>query len=99
MKRKKLSLSGEMILILLIVLLCAVISILNPTFFTVGNFCDIIRSSTVNGLYAVGVMLVLISGGIDISFPSFAAVIPEPFFFRCSCRPSLDSASARSTRC
>ena len=73
MKRKKLSLSGEMILILLIVLLCAVISILNPTFFTVGNFCDIIRSSTVNGLYAVGVMLVLISGGIDISFPSIAA--------------------------
>ena len=66
-------LTSEKILVLLIVVLCAVISLINPTFFTVANFCDMVRSSTVNGLYAVGVMLVLISGGIDISFPSIAA--------------------------
>lgn len=73
MKIRKWNWTSEKILILLIVLLCAVISAINPTFFTLGNFCDMIRSSTVNGLYAVGVMLVLISGGIDISFPSIAA--------------------------
>ena len=65
--------TSEKILILLIVLICVGIGIINPTFLTLGNFCDMIRSSTVNGLYAVGVMLVLISGGIDISFPSIAA--------------------------
>ena len=73
MKKIKINWTSEKILILLIVLLCAVISCINPTFFTIGNFCDMVRSSTVNGLYAVGVMLVLISGGIDISFPSIAA--------------------------
>ncbi len=73
MKKIKVNWTSEKILILLIVLLCTVISCINPTFFTIGNFCDMVRSSTVNGLYAVGVMLVLISGGIDISFPSIAA--------------------------
>lgn len=71
--KKKFNLTSEMILVLLIIVLCAVISLINPTFFSVGNLCDMIRSSTVNGIYAVGTMLVLISGGIDISFPSIAA--------------------------
>ena len=70
---QKIHLTSEKILVLLIVALCAVISFINPTFFSVANFCDMVRSSTVNGIYAVGVMLVLISGGIDISFPSIAA--------------------------
>lgn len=70
---RKIHWTSEKILVVLIVMLCAAISIVNPLFFTVANLCDMIRSSTVNGLYAVGAMLVLISGGIDISFPSIAA--------------------------
>jgi len=73
MRNRKIELTNEIILILLILLLCIVIGVINPTFLTIGNLCDMIRSSTVNGLYAVGTMLVLISGGIDISFPSIAA--------------------------
>lgn len=70
---RKIHWTSEKILVVLIAVLCTVISVINPTFFSIANFCDMVRSSTVSGLYAVGVMLVLISGGIDISFPSIAA--------------------------
>lgn len=66
-------LSTEMILLICIVLIGAFITILNPTFLTASNFLDIIRSSLITGMFGIGTMLVIISGGIDISFPAIAA--------------------------
>ncbi len=57
-----------------IVILCiAGISLINPNFLSLNNFFSIFKSSIVVGILALGVLLVLISGGIDVSFPVVAA--------------------------
>lgn len=59
---------------LAIILLTAVITALNPSFLTLENFFDIIKSYSFMGIMAIGVLVVLISGGIDISFTAVATV-------------------------
>jgi simple sugar transport system permease protein len=60
--------------LLLIVLLSAVIGSINPVFFQVSTLFDIARASTVTGLFALGVFIVLAAGGIDVSFTAIAAL-------------------------
>ena len=55
-----------------IVVLSIVITLINPNFFTVANLFDLLRYITVDGLLALGVLIVLISGGVDVSFPAIA---------------------------
>lgn len=52
--------------------LCLVIGFINPVFWTAGNWFDLARSATVTGIFAIGVLIVLISGGIDVSFTAIA---------------------------
>jgi len=49
------------------------IGLLNPAFFTLTNLFDLCKSSTVMGLFALGALIVLISGGIDVSFAAVGA--------------------------
>ncbi len=44
-----------------------------PSFFTLGNLFDLLRASIVLGIFAIGVLVVLVSGGIDVSFTAIAA--------------------------
>lgn len=57
-----------------IILACAAIGSVNPAFWSLMNLCDLLRSATVTGLFALGAHMVLISGGIDVSFTAIAAV-------------------------
>ncbi|QPK80898.1 ABC transporter permease [Schaalia sp. ZJ405] len=61
--------------VLLLVLLALIIgmSIASPAFFTLSTLFAIIRSSIVPLIYALGVLLVIISGGIDVSFAAIAS--------------------------
>jgi simple sugar transport system permease protein len=52
---------------------CLVAGLVNPAFFTLGTLFDLLRSSIVMGILAMGVLLVLVSGGIDVSFTAVAA--------------------------
>ncbi|MDW8396370.1 MAG: ABC transporter permease [Anaerolineae bacterium] len=52
--------------------LCLLIGAINPVFWTPGNWFDLARSATVMGIFAIGVLIVLISGGIDVSFTAIA---------------------------
>ncbi|TRZ85973.1 MAG: ABC transporter permease [Streptomycetaceae bacterium] len=70
MKLKKLLLRNETALIIAIVLLSLIIGVKSPEFFTLANLFDIFRSSFVQLLFALGVLIVIISGGIDVSFPA-----------------------------
>ncbi len=63
----------EFIVALTVALLCLLIGVVNPVFFTVGNLFDLIRNSIVPGIFALGVLVVLASGGIDVSFTAIAA--------------------------
>lgn len=70
---KKLVQRHELVLLLLIAVACAVIGWRNPSFFSAGNVYSLLKSSTILGIFAVGALVVLISGNIDISFPAIAA--------------------------
>ena len=60
--------SNEALVAVTIVLLSLIIGLNNPTFFSVGNLFDLLRSSIVMGIFAMGVLIVIVSGGIDVSF-------------------------------
>ena len=69
---KRIVRSQEFIVAIGILVLSIVITAINPNFFTVGNLFDLLRFITVDGLLALGVLIVLISGGVDVSFPAIA---------------------------
>jgi len=58
----------EFITLGLIVLLVATVSLLEPRFFSPQNLVATIRTTTRLGIFALGVLLVLAAGGIDVSF-------------------------------
>jgi simple sugar transport system permease protein len=60
---------NETVLIIAIIVFSLVIGSRSPEFFTLANLFDIFRSSFVQLLFALGVLIVIISGGIDVSFP------------------------------
>ena len=45
-----------------------------PGFFTLGNAVDLIEGSSVTAIMAIGLLVVLVAGGIDISFAATASV-------------------------
>jgi len=65
---------NEFYLFLVIVVFSLAITIVNPAFFTIENMFDLMRSSAGMAILAVGFFVVLLSGGIDISFPAVACV-------------------------
>ena len=65
----------EASLVLMIILLMAVITMANVSFLTYGNINDIMRSYSVHGIVAMGMLLVIITSGIDVSVGSMAAAV------------------------
>lgn len=63
---------NESIIFILIIALSIVIGVRNSSYFSMGNFIDIGRSIITVGIFAMGVLIVIISGGIDVSFPAIA---------------------------
>lgn len=56
------------------VLLIAVMAILSPVFLKTSNLLNILRQTSVNGIIAVGMTLVILTGGIDLSVGSVLAL-------------------------
>ena len=52
-----------------------VLSFTTDRFFSLGNAFDLLNTSSVNIIFAVGLLVVLIAGGIDISFAVAASVV------------------------
>lgn len=71
---KKLLGTHEAYVLLAIVVLCVIITAVNPSFLTLENLFDLLKSYSFVGILAIGVLFVLISGGIDISFTAVATV-------------------------
>ena len=70
----RLSRKHETWLLLVTVTLAAALSIISPAFFTLRNAQDLITANAFTSILAAGLLLVLISGGIDISFTATATV-------------------------
>ncbi|MFM0137453.1 ABC transporter permease [Caballeronia grimmiae] len=58
----------------LIVVTCLVVGSLNPRFFQLATLFDMLHSATTVSLFALGTLVVLASGGIDVSFTAIAAL-------------------------
>jgi len=68
-------------LMMIIISLSLVLSITTDQFFSLVNLFDLLNISAVNIIFAVGLLLVLISGGIDISFAVAASVVQYIAFY------------------
>ena len=60
---------------LVLVVMVIVAGILEPTFLSVRNITNVFRQISVNGLIAIGMTFVIISGGIDLSVGSLTCLL------------------------
>lgn len=60
--------------LLALLFLIALVSMLNPHFFSLDNLLNIFRQTSVNAIIAVGMTLVILTAGIDLSVGSVLAL-------------------------
>ncbi len=63
----------ELVIAACVLSLSIIVGLINPAYFTLGNLFDLLRNATTYGILSMGVLVVLISGGVDVSFPAIAA--------------------------
>ena len=61
-------------LLAVFVIICVVFTIATPSFLTLSNIRDLVRTNSINGLLAIGLTYVILSGGIDLSVESTACL-------------------------
>jgi simple sugar transport system permease protein len=64
--------NNEGLIVLVLVALTIVMTFLNPDFLSFSNLFSVVRSSLVPTVLALGVLMVIIAGGIDVSFTAIA---------------------------
>ncbi len=65
----------EIGVLLLLVLLCAVVAVASPQFLSVTNLQNVGRLVGTYGIFSIGVGIVIITGGIDLSVGSICALL------------------------
>lgn len=60
--------------IVALLILIAIVSFINPDFFTIDNILNILRQTSVNAIIAVGMTFVILIAGIDLSVGSVLAL-------------------------
>jgi simple sugar transport system permease protein len=63
-----------------LLLICAALSVTAPQFLSLANLTSLLNNNAVNLIWAVGLLVVLIAGGIDISFAVAASVVQYATF-------------------
>lgn len=71
---RKLTKSNEFYLLLVIIAVSIVIQLRSGQFFSANNLVDLANAMVVPGIFAVGAFMVLVAGGIDVSFPALASL-------------------------
>jgi len=64
----------DFLLLIIVVVISAVFAFFSPGFLTLANLVSLLESYSVMAIMAAGLLVVLIAGGIDISFAAIAAV-------------------------
>jgi simple sugar transport system permease protein len=75
MRKLFLSHTTEFVLFAVIIAMSVFLAFATDRFFTLGNAFDLLNISAVNIIFAVGLLVVLIAGGIDISFAVAASIV------------------------
>jgi ribose transport system permease protein len=61
-------------MLIVLVAICIILAIFAPNFTDTGNILNILKQSSVNGILAAGMTLVILTGGIDLSVGSTIAL-------------------------
>ena len=61
-------------IVLVLVVICVILSVLSPVFLTIPNLTNVIRQISINGLLAIGMTFIILTGGIDLSVGSQVAL-------------------------
>ncbi len=69
-----LKLDNRTVAFIMLVTLCVVTGLVNPAFLSVSTVFDTLRSLTVVGILGMAALVVMLTGGIDVSFPAVAAL-------------------------
>jgi simple sugar transport system permease protein len=72
---KRLRSKNEFWLAIVLLVVVVFFSISAPAFFTIGNLYDLLTQNAFTGILCAGLIVVLIAGGIDISFTATASVV------------------------
>ena len=56
-----------------LIIFAVIVSILNPRFLTHANILNVLRQTSINSIIAIGMTLVILTGGIDLSVGSILA--------------------------
>lgn len=72
MNKKTILQSSEFFLLMVIMVIFVLFGFVNTAFFSLGNLFDIAKSMVETGILAMGCLVVLISGGLDLSFMAVA---------------------------
>lgn len=62
----------QSILFLIIIAYCVFVGFTNPAFLQISTVFDLVRTSSTSLIVAIGLLVVMISGGIDVSFMAIA---------------------------
>jgi ribose transport system permease protein len=65
----------ELGILVLLVVLCIVVSVLNPQFLSPANIQNTLRLVGIYGIFSIGVGIVIVTGGIDLSVGSMFALL------------------------
>ena len=60
--------------VIALIALCAALALANPHFMTWGNWADILRQTSINGILAIGMTCVVLTAGIDLSVGAILAL-------------------------
>jgi len=66
--------AAQFLIIVAVVTECLVFALLSPSFLTVNNFVNVALQIAIYGILAVGMTLVILTGGIDLSIGSIVAL-------------------------
>lgn len=69
---KSLLKKNEFFVAITLLVMCITIGAINPAFFSPVNFVGLLRQCIVSGIMAFALMMGIIAGGIDVSFPAIA---------------------------
>ncbi|PLR66431.1 ABC transporter permease [Bacillus sp. UMB0893] len=67
--------SKEISIVAILVLLCITLAFVSPVFLTFDNILDVLKGNVVLGILAVGMTLVIITGGIDVSVAAVTTAV------------------------
>ena len=65
----------EIAVLLLLLVLCAIVAVASPQFLSVVNLQNVARLVGTYGIFSIGVGIVIITGGIDLSVGSICALL------------------------